>query len=38
VRIEPLAERGLLALSDELDGLARRYDVAYDGWLTHVEG
>lgn len=38
VRIELLEERRILALSDELDGLARQHDVVYDGWMTHVEG
>lgn len=37
VKIDLLEERRLLALSDELDALARQYDVTYDGWLTHVE-
>lgn len=37
VKIDLLEERRLLALSDELDALAREYDVTYDGWLTHVE-
>lgn len=37
VRIELLEERRLVALSDELDGLAREHDVAYDGWVTRVE-
>lgn len=36
VRLELLEERRLLAVSDELDALARRFDVIYDGWLTHV--
>lgn len=38
VRVELLDEHRILAVSDELDGLARQYDVTYDGWLTHVEG
>jgi regulator of RNase E activity RraB len=37
VKIDLLEERRLLALSDELDALARTFDVVYDGWLTHVE-
>ncbi|MFZ5828054.1 MAG: ribonuclease E inhibitor RraB [Bacillota bacterium] len=37
VRIELLEERRLLAVSDELDGLAREHDVTYDGWMTRVE-
>jgi regulator of RNase E activity RraB len=37
VKIDLLEERRLLALSDELDALARRFGVTYDGWLTHVE-
>lgn len=37
VKIDLLEERRLLALSDEMDALARRFDVTYDGWLTHVE-
>lgn len=37
VKIDLLEERRLLALSDELDALARQHDVTYDGWLTHVE-
>lgn len=38
VRLELLDERRILAVSDELDGLARQCGVTYDGWLTHVEG
>lgn len=37
VRIELLEERRLLAVSDELDELAREHDVDYDGWMTRVE-
>lgn len=37
IKIDLLEERRILALSDELDGLARQYDVIYDGWLTRVE-
>lgn len=37
VKIDLLEERRLLALSDEMDALGRRYEVTYDGWLTHVE-
>ena len=36
VRLELLEEKRLLAVSDELDALARAFDVIYDGWLTHV--
>nr|PZN71573.1 MAG: hypothetical protein DIU55_08615 [Bacillota bacterium] len=36
VRLELLEERRLLAVSDELDALARQFDVVYDGWQTHV--
>ncbi|MBP2018591.1 hypothetical protein J2Z79_002006 [Symbiobacterium terraclitae] len=35
VRLELLDEVRLLALSDELDALARQFDGVYDGWLTH---
>jgi regulator of RNase E activity RraB len=37
LKIDLLEERRILALSDEMDELARQYDVNYDGWLTHVE-
>lgn len=37
VKLDLLEERRLLALSDELDALARRYDCVYDGWLTRIE-
>lgn len=37
VRIELLEERRVLALSDQLDGLARQHGVTYEGWLTRVE-
>ena len=37
IKIDLLEERRILALSDELDGLARQHDVVYDGWLTRVE-
>jgi regulator of RNase E activity RraB len=37
LKVDLLAERRLLALSDELDDLARRHDAIYDGWLTRVE-
>jgi regulator of RNase E activity RraB len=37
IKIDLLEEHRILALSDEMDGLARGYDVHYDGWLTHVE-
>jgi regulator of RNase E activity RraB len=37
VKIDLLEERRLLALSDELDALARGHDCTYDGWLTRVE-
>ncbi len=37
VRLELLEEAKLLRLSDELDELARRHEVTYDGWMTHVE-
>jgi regulator of RNase E activity RraB len=37
VKIDLLEERRLLALSDQMDALARQYDVIYDGWLTRVE-
>lgn len=37
VRLELLEERLLLALSDELDALARRFDGVYDGWSTHAD-
>ncbi len=37
VKLDLLEERRVLAMSDEMDALARRYDVTYDGWLTRVE-
>lgn len=37
VKLDLLEERRVLALSDEMDALAREYDLLYDGWLTHVE-
>jgi regulator of RNase E activity RraB len=37
VKLDLLEERRLLALSDELDALARQYGCIYDGWLTRVE-
>lgn len=37
VKIDLMEERRILALSDEMDGLARQYGVVYDGWLTRVE-
>ena len=37
VKIDLLEERRILALSDELDALARQYECIYDGWLTRVE-
>ncbi|HWI60664.1 MAG TPA: ribonuclease E inhibitor RraB [Symbiobacteriaceae bacterium] len=37
VKVDLLEERRILALSDELDDLARRCDCTYDGWLTRVE-
>ncbi len=37
IKVDLLEERRLLDVSDELDGLARQYDVVYDGWLTRVE-
>lgn len=37
VRLELLDEPRLLALSDELDALARQFDGVYDGWLTHED-
>lgn len=37
VKIELLEERRIVALSDELDSLARERNVTYDGWMTRVE-
>lgn len=37
VKLDLLEERRVLALSDEMDALAREHDLLYDGWLTHVE-
>lgn len=37
VKIDLLEERRVLALSDEMDALARSHGVTYDGWLTRVE-
>jgi len=36
VKLDLLEERRLLALSDELDELARQFETVYDGWLTRV--
>lgn len=36
VKLDLLEERRILALSDELDALARQYGCTYDGWLTRV--
>jgi regulator of RNase E activity RraB len=37
VKIDLLEERRILALSDEIDALARQFDTVYDGWLTRIE-
>lgn len=37
IKIDLLEERRILALSDEMDALARQFAVVYDGWLTRVE-
>ncbi|MFZ5818186.1 MAG: ribonuclease E inhibitor RraB [Bacillota bacterium] len=37
VRIELLEEHRLLALSDELEALARQHEVTYDGWVTRID-
>jgi hypothetical protein len=37
LKLDLLEERRILALSDEMDLLARANDVIYDGWLTRVE-
>jgi len=37
VRLELLDEPRLLALSDELDALARGFNGVYDGWLTRED-
>lgn len=37
LKVDLLEERRILALSDEMDALARQHDVIYDGWLTRVE-
>lgn len=37
LKLDLLEERRILAMSDELDALARETGVVYDGWLTRVE-
>lgn len=37
LKVDLLEERRILAMSDELDALARQFDCHYDGWLTRVE-
>ncbi|MGE5672854.1 MAG: ribonuclease E inhibitor RraB [Mycobacterium leprae] len=37
VKTDRLEEARVLALSDEMERLARQYDVIYDGWVTRVE-
>jgi hypothetical protein len=37
IKVDLLEERRILALSDEMDALAREYNTFYDGWLTRVE-
>lgn len=37
LKVDLMEERRILAVSDELDALARAFGVLYDGWLTRVE-
>lgn len=37
LKLDMLEERRVITLSDEMEELARKHDVAYDGWLTRVE-
>jgi regulator of RNase E activity RraB len=37
IKIEMMDEWRVLALSDQMDALARQYETVYDGWLTRVE-
>lgn len=37
LKLDLLEERRVLALSDEMDELARRHGLVYDGWLTRIE-
>lgn len=37
LKLDLLEERRILAMSDEMDALARKFDAVYDGWLTRVE-
>lgn len=36
IKLDLLEERRVLALSDEMEELARGFGVTYDGWLTRV--
>lgn len=37
LKLDLMEERRILALSDEMEELAREFDVLYDGWVTRVE-
>lgn len=37
LKLDLLEERRILALSDEMESLGRRFGLTYDGWLTRVE-
>lgn len=37
LKLDLMEERRILTVSDELEALARRFGVIYDGWLTRVE-
>jgi len=36
IKLDLLEERRVLAMSDEMEDLARRFDATYDGWLTRI--